>query len=465
MRQRPVGFSGSATRTNMPVEVDGETSVVPTDTAAEVSPPSPFTQRAVPRASHLQAAWRVRQFAARGYFGSATIPRLMTQSDLVEVQQALDRLGPFGNDRIDNHARLHTAIISANAASAHAVLTLVRHRIINPNQRGPDGGTLLHSLVEHGRLQPAEHLSDALEPSIGLQDRLAQLLAAGANPNATDREGRTAFDRILSSARPDWRCVADAFLQAAPERIFLNEVKNHPTLLHRAARQSELTIVERWLALRLPLDIGAVSWRDIRDQEVRTPLRRALKNQSLEGVEITRLLVDGRADYNLRSPAGYNMLHQAAESADVRLLKGWIAAGLPLNDRLMNRARSTALMLAVRHQAKRPEVLMLLAQPSTINAQDTAGATALHHAASAPKLFCALDALIAAGANLNIQTDEGKSPLEVSILTARNTRNDAAFWTLLRHGADLDLINPLTGTSPRNLYLTHSIMWDGALLP
>ena len=149
MQQQAVRFGSNPHGLNSLADVDGVTPLAPTGTAARVQPPSPPLRRIVPRASHLQSAWQVRQFAGSGYFGSVAIPRLMTQSDIVEVRQALERLGPFGDDRINNYARLHAAIISTNAASAHAVLTLDRHRIINPNQCGLDGGTLLHCLVEH----------------------------------------------------------------------------------------------------------------------------------------------------------------------------------------------------------------------------------------------------------------------------------------------------------------------------
>ncbi len=458
------GAGGDRNALDTTAEPAGVTPLAPTSAAAEINLPRSSVGRIASRVAALQSAWQVRRFAGSGHFGSGSIPRLMTARETIEVQHALDRLGPFGTDRIDNFARLHAAIVSANDASAYAVLILVRHRIVAANQRGPDGDTLLHSLIEHGRLQPAAGISDAEAPPIGLQERLTQLIAAGANPNATDRAGRTALERILSSARADWQTVGEALLAATPRPLYLHKVRDGPTLLHRAARHSETTLVARWLALGLPSDIGMTNHRDIIDPEIRTPLRRALKNNTLEGLAIARILIAGGAVSNRRSPwLGNSMLHRAAWDADVPLIKGWIAAGLPLDDGVA-RGGMTALMLAVRHHSKREALITLIARNSAIDTRDAAGSTAVHLAASQPKLFRALEPLIAAGANLDVHDNRGMAPLEISIRTAFETNNDSAFWRLVGHGADLDLANPRTGLLPRSLYNQLRWRWNGAAL-
>ena len=460
------GAGGDRNALDTTAEPAGVTPLAPTSAAAEINLPPSSVGRIASRVAALQSAWQVRRFAGSGHFGSGSIPRLMTARETIEVQHALDRLGPFGTDRIDNFARLHAAIISANDTSAHAVFTLVRHRIVPANQRGADGDTLLHSLIEHGRLQPAEGISDAVAPRIGLQERLTQLIAAGANPTATDRGGRTALERILSSTRPDWQTVGEALLAATPLPLFMHKVKDGPTLLHRAARRGETTLVARWLALELPTDIGAANWGDVADPEIKTPLRRALKNHSLEGLEIAHMLIAGGADPNIRAPwLGNSMLHRAACDADLPLIKGWIAAGLSLDGRMRQGQRMTALMLAIRHHPKREALITLIAQSSAIETRDAEGATAVHVAASEPKLFRTLEPLIAAGADLNVHDDQGRSPLEISIDIAFETYNDSAFWILAAHGADLDLANPITGQSPRTLYNRLRWRWDGAPLP
>ncbi len=424
------------------------------------------TRRTGQGPSHLQSAWRVRQFAANAYFGSVAIPRSMSSADLAEVQEALDRLGPFGPDRIDNFARLHTGLISANAASAQAVLALVRHRIINPNQRGPDGDTLLHSLVEHGRQDSVKGMNESAHISMRFDERLTELIAAGASLYATDRENRTAFERILSSTRPDWKTVAEAILHIAPEECYLRKVKNGPTLLHRAARLGDTTLVERWIALGLPTELGLTSWRDVPDPELHTPLRRALKSQTLAGIEIARMLIASGANPYRRSPfSGKTMLHRAACDGDIKLIKGWLAAGLSLSTPTAHRARLTALMLAVGQQPKRDDLLTLIARNTEVNERDNYGRTALHHAVMSRKSYRAINALVAAGADLNMHTNAGSSPLAVSITTASETHDDLGFWLLVGHGADLDLPNPRTGQLPRDSYNLHSIRWNGPPLP
>ena len=469
MRQQLVPFRSSVNITSAPVESGIATPMVPAAAPAGISPVTGAVCHSAPPPTaihHLQSAWRVRQFAGSGYFGLVAIPRLMKPGEMAEVEQALARLGPFGRDRIDNHARLHAAIVSGNSASADAVLALVRHRIINPNQRGPDGDTLLHSVVEHGRLHQAEGMHDSTESPIGFAERLSQLINAGANPNATDREGRTSLERILSSERSDWHPVGKALLNATPRLLHLHKVKDGPTLLHRAARHGDVTFVERWLALGLPADIGESSSSNKADPDNRTPLRRALKNQTLEGLQIARMLLTDNVDPHRPSAwGGMSMLHRAAWDADIALIKGWIAAGLSLNNPIQQRSRLTALMLAVKLYPKRAELLALIASNCEIDTRDASGATAVHHAVSKPRLFSALEPLTDAGASLDIQTNSGKSPLEISIETAFNTNNDLAFWLLAARGADLDLANPRTGNTPRDLYNARSWRWDGVPLP
>ena len=477
MRQQPITFRNEPPTPGALAQSIAVAPVESTEVSGQIERSASETRLTTPRASpraspfvsHLQTAWRVRQFAASSHFGTIALPRMMTRSDMAVVQQAIDRLGPFGGDRIDNYARLHAAIVSGTNASAQAVLTLVRHRIINPNQRGRDGDTLLHSLIEYGRLQPTDHMRDSTEPAIGLQQRLSQLIAAGVNPNATDREGRTALERILLSDRPDWHPVGKALLAATPRPLHLHMVKKGPTLLHRAARRGEIQLVERWLALGLPSDIGVPIAGHISDPELITPLWQALKNHSLEGLEIARLLMDDVANpadpHRISSWSGISMLHHAALNNDRVLIKGWIAAGLPLNNPVQRRSRITALMLAVRHNPKRAELLTLIAKHSDINARDRTGATALHHAASDRKMFPALTSLITAGANLDIRSNNGTSALEVSIDTAFRSLDATAFWVLAAHGANLDLVHPITGNSARNMYNFRCWKWGGELLP
>ena len=435
------------------------------DTATATNSPDVANRGARPIAQHLQTAWRLRQFAGSRYFGSATIPKRMNTAEMAAVDRALERLGPFGADRIDNIARLHAAIINTDAASAEAVLTLVFCRIIHPDQRGPDGDTLLQSLVEHGRFMAPEGLHDPAARQLSLKQRMVGLIRAGADQAATDHQGRTAFERILRSTRPDWFRVAYQLLDITPDKVVFCKVSDGPTLLHRAARHGDVDFVKRWVALRLPLDMGIRNWRAISDGEVLTPLRRALKNASLAGMETARVLLDAGADHNVSSPwIGNTMLHRAVRDADLKLIKGWIAASLPLDEPTHDAAQMTALMQAVVHHPKRADLLDLLCQVGPLDTTDAIGRTAIHHAVLAPSRSAALDTLIEAGANLDSHTDQGEAPLHIAISKAFKTNDDLAFWKLVGHGADLDLPNPVSGITPRTLYNRLCYRWGGVPL-
>lgn len=466
MRQQPASRRIDSNTSLTFIENDANAPTAVEATSAPHSQPAPIQRRAQPRSHHLQDAWRVRQFAGRGYFGSVTMPRLMRHAEVIAVQHALDRLGPFSKDRIDNCGRLHTALIGGNAASAEAVLTLVRHRVVDPDQRGPDGDTLLHSLVEHGRQHPLDGMRNSAEQSTKLADRIELLVAAGAKPTATDHQGRTAFERILSSTRPDWEEVANALLAATPANLHLNKVNGGPTLLHRAARHGDIDLVKRWITLGLPTDVGSKGFFAQLGADIDTPLRAALKNPTLEGLEIAHTLINAGANPTARSAeTGDTILHWAARGADKKLLTGWAAAGLSSNQPTVDRSGMTPLMNAIIHHPKKEEQLRLLCDHAGINKTDRNGRAAIHYAASSLSRCFAVGTLSTAGADLNLHARDGKSPLELSIGVAIKHHDDFLFLGLVHQGADPDIPNPVTGVTPRRLYNNYRHWWDGAPLP
>lgn len=470
MQSPPVSIRSATTQRSMHAEEDAIPSTSRTQSTAPASLPAPLPlntgpHRAPPGVHHVRSAWQVRQFAGSRHFGSVTIPRSMGAAELAEVQRALDRLGPFGTDRIDNFGRLHAAITGGNAASAHAVITLVRHRIIAPDQRGPDGDTLLHSLVEYGQQTPAAGMMESIEPAISLKERLALLIAAGTNPIAKDSNGRTAFERCLTSSRPDWEQVTNALREATPAALHLCKVDGGQTLLHRAARQGDVPTVERWLALGLPPDVGIKGWFGMNDVKLRTPLRCALKNQSLEGLEIARLLINAGANARRRSPSTGNMLlHRAVCDKDMQLLRGWSAAGLTSNALVSNYSNLSPLTLAVVRHAKEHELLELLCTIEPVNGVDRRGWAAIHYATASEQRLLALRPLIDAGADLNLHTRQGESPLELCVALCVKARDPTLFLALMQRGADPDIRNPRTGVTSRRLYNVSRHWWDGAQL-
>lgn len=97
----------------------------------------------------------------------------------------------YGTNTDIDRAVICQACVSGEADRFEAVMTLVRHRVVHPDFPDPAGDTLLHFI--------AFYASDAIEDRppgtegnfIHIADRVAELVAHGANVNARNQENLT----------------------------------------------------------------------------------------------------------------------------------------------------------------------------------------------------------------------------------------------------------------------------------
>ena len=149
----------------------------------------------------------------------------------------------------------------------------------------------------------------------------------------------------------------------------------------------------------------------------------------------------------------------------MQLLRGWSAAGLRSNVLVSDFCGLSPLTLAVDRHSKERDLLALLCTVEPVDCIDKRGWAAIHYAVSSEERLLSLRPLIDAGADLNLHTLRGESPLELCVSLCIRAKNATLFRLLMQRGADPDIPDPLNGITPRRLYNASRHWWDGEPLP
>ena len=141
-----------------------------------------------------------------------------------------------------------------------------------------------------------------------------------------------------------------------------------------------------------------------------TPLAFAARNGQLN---TTELLLRKSADVNALSNDGSTVLMHAVAGANTRVVKALVLANADVSRR--DRTGRNAIMHAARQSNAfvLDELLLAEGARSTIDETDSAGNTALHHAAEAGSVRCA-EVIIKAGATAGIANKRGQTALDLA---------------------------------------------------
>jgi ankyrin repeat protein len=254
---------------------------------------------------------------------------------------------PIFRRLLENGAHAYDAIIFASIRNMPEVVKVLIDFGVDVNLRSKnyDSWIALHWAVEGGNLSV-----------------LQVLIAAGADVNLTDDDGRTALSLAASSEHLP---VVQALI-AAGANVNLTDDDGW-SALHWAGAAGYLPVVQALIAA------GAVV--DLTDECGRTALHLAATAGNLA---VVQALIAAGADVNLTDEGGMTALSLAASSEHLPVVQALIAAGADVNKRWHSDGK-TALHIAANY-GNLEVVRSILAAGADVNLEDQKGQTALDYA-------------------------------------------------------------------------------------
>ncbi|KAJ6002676.1 hypothetical protein N7451_005223 [Penicillium sp. IBT 35674x] len=318
-----------------------------------------------------------------------------------------------------NSIEIFSQALSWAAESGHAALVelILRHSGVDVNEQIEDG-TAIFKACKSGDYKTIE-----------------MLLQAGADPNQYSSNS----GKILAGYRRTGPSVIQEQRRFTPLHALCGT--------HRYGRNIQDNLKSLQLLLQAGADVN------LKALDGSTALHFACQ----DNIELVKPLMDAGADPNMETNSGTTILHTSG-ATDKELLPLLMATGrMDINKASKETGKRP---LHFRLSGAHPESLsMFLVYKPDVNATDINGNSALHMASSTNKGI--LDALLAAGADVNLQNKAGDTPLHIDSheniswllhaganIEARNHKGQTPLFRnfadvncrqlLIKHGARLD---------------------------
>ncbi|KAI5600481.1 hypothetical protein POPTR_001G029600v4 [Populus trichocarpa] len=333
--------------------------------------------------------------------------RLVSEGDVSGVRELLAKVASRNDNfpismlleaqNADGQTALHLA---CRRGSSELVRAILEYREADVDVLDKDGDPPLvfalaagspecvRALIERGA-NVRSRLREGFGPSVahvcayhGQPDCMRELLLAGADPNAIDDEGESVLHRAVSKKYTD--CALVILENGGCGSMAVPNSKNL-TPLHLCVATWNVAVVRRWVEVASPEEIADAI-------DIPSPVGTALcmaaaakKDHETEGRELVRILLFAGADPTAQDAQhGRTALHTAAMANDVELVKIILDAGVDVNIR--NVQNTIPLHVALARGAKSC-VGLLLSAGANCNMQDDEGDNAFHIAAETAKMI------------------------------------------------------------------------------
>ncbi|XP_058077369.1 E3 ubiquitin-protein ligase KEG [Magnolia sinica] len=336
-----------------------------------------------------------------------TLHRLVSEGDLDGVRNLLAKAATENNNcsvgslleaqNAEGQTALHLA---CRRGWAELVETILEHKEADVDVLDKDGDPPIVFALATGSPEcvralirrsanVTSRLKDGFGPSVahvcafhGQPDCMRELLLAGADPNAVDDEGESVLHRAIAKKYTD--CAIVILENGGCRSMGIRNSKNL-TPLHMCISTWNVAVVRRWVEVASQEEIDEAI-------EIRSPVGTALcmaaalkKDHEAEARELVRILLAAGADPTAQETQhGRTALHTAAMANDVELVKIILDAGVDVNIRNVHNTIPLHVALA---RGARLCVGLLLSAGANCNLQDDEGDNAFHIAADSAKMI------------------------------------------------------------------------------
>uniref|UniRef100_A0A4W4EFE0 Ankyrin repeat domain 44 n=1 Tax=Electrophorus electricus TaxID=8005 RepID=A0A4W4EFE0_ELEEL len=257
------------------------------------------------------------------------------------------------------------------------------------------------------------------------EEAVSVLIRHSADVNARDKNWQTPLH--VAAANKALRCAE--LLIPLLSSVNVSD-RGGRSALHHAALNGHTEMVS--LLLAKGANINAFDKRD----------SRALHWAAYTGhLDVVCLLVDQGAEVSCKDKRGYTPLHTAASSGQISVVKHLLSLSVDEANAFGN----TALHVAC-FNGQDAVVSELIDFGANVSQPNNKGFTPLHFAAASTHGALCLEFLVNNGADVNVQSRDGKSPLHMTAVHGRFTRSQ----TLIQNGGEIDCVDK-DGNTPLHI--------------